>query len=364
MGNLLLVGGEVITPLEERFTDLLIENDVVAAINGGGDEKPEKAETLDVSGCYVTPGLIDLQVNGNEPCNFWGDPEPAQVEALCRRMLQSGVTAFLPTLITDDLQHMNKNISFLQSLGVGKEGALTFGVRMPGLHLEGPCISPKRPGVHPPQHLKPLNIEVLKQIVTPIVLLVTVAPELDGKGEALAWLKEKGVTVSLGHSNATCDEANAAFERGIRMMTHTFNALPPLHHRDPGAVAAALLDDRVSCCIICDGLHLDPTAVRLILKSKTAQRTILVTDIAQVGTSHGGLVGSSLYLDEAVRNVVQWQAATFPEAIRMSTWNAACAVGLAEKFGKIAVGRQADLVVWDKASLAIKHVIVAGKRIS
>jgi N-acetylglucosamine-6-phosphate deacetylase len=363
MGNLLLTGGEVITPWEERFTDVLVEGKIIAAIGETGDEGASKAETLDVSGCYVTPGLIDLQVNGAEPCSFWLDPEPAQVKAICQRMLRSGVITFLPTLITDDLQHMSKNISFLQSLGVGKSDELTFGARLPGLHLEGPCLSPQRPGVHPPQWLKPLEAAVLKEIVSPIVRLMTVAPELDPSGEAVAWLHKQGVTVSLGHSNATYDEANAAFDRGIRLMTHTFNTLPPIHHRAPGPVTAALLDERVSCCIICDGLHLDPTVVRLILKTKTPDKTILVTDIAQIGTSHGGLVGSSLYLDEAVRNVVNWKVATFPEAIRMSSWNAACAVGLQDTFGKLAVGRNADLVVWDKQSLAVKHVVVAGRRV-
>jgi N-acetylglucosamine-6-phosphate deacetylase len=359
MAKLLLTGGEVITPHIERFVDVVIEGKFIKSVGSSGQDAKGAAQ-IDVSGSYVTPGLFDLQVNGSADCDFWQDPNAKQVEALCRRMLKAGVTAFLPTLITGDLSHMSKNISFLQSLGVGDDEE-RFDVRMPGLHLEGPCLSPHRPGVHPPQFIQPLSVEVLEKIVTPIVKLITVAPELDREGKALHWLNEKGVTVSLGHSNATYDEAATAFSRGIALMTHTFNALPPLHHRNPGAVTAALLDDQVSCCVICDGLHVDPKAAQLIVKCKTPARTVLVTDIAHVGTKDGGLVGSSIYLDEAVRNVVTWKVATFPEAIRMASWNAAKAVGLAGTFGEIANGRVADVVVWDKKTLAIKHVISSGK---
>ena len=177
MANLVLVGGEAITPLENRFTSVWIEGGKVAAI--ADDYGAAADRVLDVSGCYVTPGLVDLQVNGAAACNFWADPDSGEVEALCKRMLQSGVTCFLPTLITDDLDHMNKNISFLQGLGVGKDGGTVFGVKLPGLHLEGPCLSPQRPGVHPPKFLQPLKKEVLERIVNGSVRLVTAALELD-----------------------------------------------------------------------------------------------------------------------------------------------------------------------------------------
>ena len=215
--------------------------------------------------------------------------------------------------------------------------------------------------MHPVRWLQPFNISVLEQIVRAPVILVTAAPELDPDGEALRWLASNGVTLSLGHSNASFAEASTAFDRGIAMITHTYNALPPLHHRAPGAVGAAMLDDRVSCCIICDGLHVDANSVRLLLRVKGADHSILVTDVAQVGTTGGGLMGSSIYLDEAVRNVVAWKAATFAEAIKMATWNPARAVGLQDSVGLIDVGRNADLVVWEKETLAIRHVIVGGE---
>src|SRR5579883_385931 len=148
---------------------------------------------------------------------------------------------------------------------------------MPGIHLEGPCLSPAKPGVHPTHYLQPLNMEVLTELIAPAVKLITVAPELDPSGECLKLLQRSNVVISLGHSNATYDEARLAFNRGVALITHTFNALPPIHHRSPGAITAALLDDRVSCCVIADGLHLAPPAVDLIFKTKGYGRSILVT---------------------------------------------------------------------------------------
>ena len=190
---------------------------------------------------------------------------------------------------------------------------------------------------------------------------MTVAPETDPTYECVDYLKSRHISLSLGHSNATFEEAQNAFDKGIRLMTHTFNALPPLHHRAPGAVVAAMLDDRVSCCVICDGLHVDPQAVKLLLKVKGVAKVILVTDAAQVGTKEGGLVGSSIDLSTAVRNVTRWGAASFPEAVRMATVNPAKAMGMEKRIGQIDPGHCADLVVWDKHSLAIRYVIVAGR---
>jgi len=193
---------------------------------------------------------------------------------------------------------------------------------------------------------------------------MTVAPESDAGEEGLKALFAKNIVPSLGHSNATFEEAQQAFDRGVVLMTHTFNALPPLHHRAPGAVAAAMLDDRVTCCVICDGLHVDPTAVKLLLKVKGIEKIILVTDAAQIGTTGGGLVGSSIDLNEAVKNVVQWRVAGFAEAIRMASYNPARMMGWSDSIGDLSPGKCADIVVWDKQTLDIKHVFVSGVRVA
>jgi N-acetylglucosamine-6-phosphate deacetylase len=354
MSSIVIRGGHLVTPTEERIADLILSDGLISSI-GVSDNKLQSVENIDATGCWVTPGLIDLQVNGGPACDFWADPSPAQVKQLAEELAAAGVTTILPTLITDELEHLSKNIAFVE--GLQKQ---QLAVRMPGIHLEGPCLSPERPGVHPKQHIQPLTMAVAKQLAASSVKLITLAPELDPSGECVAFFRSKGIEVALGHSNATYDEAKAAFDADVRMMTHTYNALPPIHHRAPGAVVAALLDRRVMCCLICDGQHVSPPAAELVIRTKGVNGTILVTDIAHVGTSQGGLVGSSIMLDEAVRNVVNWGIATFQQAILMSSYNPAKAMGW-QDLGELAIGKKADVLVWDRATLALKHVIADGK---
>ena len=387
MKKIVIRGGHLVSPIEDRLTDLLIEGRHVVKVGAQPEAASADVKILDATDCWVTPGLIDLQVNGGPSCNFWGDPDLAQVSKFATELTKAGVTTILPTLITDDLDHLKKNIDFLEKeIGVGvrqldsdvvqgteievkaaaKQGNAKLkerpvSVRMPGIHLEGPFLSPEKPGVHPTMHLQPLKVDVLKRIMSQSVKLMTLAPELDPSGQAIQYLTGEGVTVALGHSNATFQEAEQAFNNDVRIMTHTFNALPPIHHRAPGAVTAALLDTRVSCCVIADGRHLAPAVVKLILKLKGLNKTILVTDIAQVGTSQGGLVGSSIFLDEAIRNIVKWGVASFQQAIQMATINPALSMGWEGSIGSLSAGKLADVVVWDKKSLAIKHVLVGGE---
>jgi len=365
MNRFSLSGGIVITPSQERFASLRIADGLIEGIGYPFADEPN----IDVSHCYVTPGLIDLQLNGGEACDFWAQPDLAQVQKLSAALLKCGVTTFLPTLITADLDHIQENTEFLESIGVGAQTEIDaeFGLikschaRMPGIHLEGPCLSPQRPGVHPPKCLQPLTVAVLEKIIRSSVKLMTLAPELDHSGDALAYLADRHVLMSLGHSNSTFEEANLAFDRGIKMVTHTYNAMPALHHRAPGAVMASMLDNRVSNCVIADGLHVEPAAIKLLIKVKGVDNVVLVTDAAHVGTSQGGLVGSSISLADAVANVVNWQLSTFPEAIRMAALNPASLMGWSSKIGQLNSGNCADIVVWDQASLAVRKVYVNGE---
>ncbi|HNB23775.1 MAG TPA: amidohydrolase family protein [Candidatus Melainabacteria bacterium] len=365
MKKLRLVGGQVITPLEVRFADILIEGGLIKAL-----VPPEQAtpafDNLEIHGRLVTPGLIDLQLNGGPALDFWGKPQEKDLQKFTRDQAAGGVTTFLPTLITAPIEHLVENIEWLNKHGVSPDLALARGLsaRMPGIHLEGPCLSHKRPGVHPKECLQPFNVDVLKRLIMPGVLLMTVAPELDPGGDALKYLQSKGVKASLGHSDANLEEARRAFDAGIRMLTHTFNAMAPLHHREPGAAGAAFLDERVTCCLIADGLHLAPETVSLILRLKGPGKSILVTDAARIGTTGGGLVGSSIHLADAVRNCVSWQSASFQNAVRMASYNPARAMGLEEKVGHIEVGKYADLVVWNPGDLTVEKVLIDGQVLS
>ena len=365
MADLVIKGGYAVTPLSERLTNIWVKGNKIHAL----DEKHEGQgdfETLDATGMYVTPGLFDLQVNGDHDCNLWADPSDKELDKLKNNLAQHGVTSFLPTLITDDVGHLKKNIQFLSKAGVGPDQInrpASKGSSMLGVHLEGPFLSPAKPGVHPPQFLKPLSVDGISEVVNGSVALVTLAPELEPDGKVIEFLRRKGIAVSLGHSNANFEEAQTAFARGVGLMTHTFNALPPLKHRDPGAVGAAMLDENVTCCVIADGLHVDAPVVKLLIRIKGPDKVILVSDAAHVGTAGGGLVGSSITLDQAVQNVVKWGAATFGQAILMAAYNPAKAMGYEHVIGELAAGRIADIVLWDKESLQVKHVIKSGQKL-
>jgi len=361
MKQTLLQGGHLVTPQEERLTDLLIVDGRLKLLKNRKELAGNDFETVDLSGFYVTPGLIDLQINGGGTCNLWADPTEKDFDQFCLELLKNGVTCFYPTLITDKIDHLKKNLQFLEGRGAGQVNAGKAGIHMPGVHLEGPFISPQKPGVHPKDAIAPISIASLKNILTPAVKIMTLAPEEKDTAAAIGFLKEEGVVISLGHSNASFSEAQSAFQAGVSMMTHTFNALPPIHHRSPGAVLAALLDPDLWCCFICDGLHVDPNVVLMALRLKSMDRSILVTDIASVGTAGGGLVGSSIFLCEAVRNLVEWKVASFREAIQMASLNPARALAVSDQFGQISDGYPADLVVWDKATLKIKSVYLGGK---
>ncbi len=382
MSNLRISQGELITPEKTYLADLYIEDNMLFL--APKHAKQPYTNIIDAKNCYITPGLFDLQVNGDKDCNLWAEPTANDFAHLCLSMLKAGVTAFLPTLITDDIEHLHRNILLLESMGVGNviskqvselicqrikglnsenEPGTKDLIVLPGIHLEGPYLSNQRPGVHPPQYIRPIVMTELSQLIRPSIKLMTLAPEAENGKLAIQYLLKQGVLPSLGHSNATFAEAVEAFAAGVSMVTHIFNALSPIHQRQPGAVVAALLNQNVYCCVICDGLHVDPQMVNLLVKIKGKDKVILVTDIANTGTAGGGLVGSSIKLSQAVTNIVKWGIVSFAEAIQMATLNPAKAMNLDNKIGQIQEGRRADLVIWDKQSLMVKHVIANGIKI-
>lgn len=377
MPNYVVTCKQILAPHPIAETRLWLANGEILAV---GDWSGDTAgfEPLDFTDLTCSPGLIDLQVNGSPDCNFWADPTTQDLTALRLELSRCGVTSFLPTLITAPLSKLIQTRDFLKAQGAGlnsqvkyesashnskstatqPDGASAPLSRMLGLHLEGPCLSPERPGVHPAKHIQPLTKDLIDQLVDPTISLITAALEQDTDGSAQELLLSKGVKVSLGHSNATYEEANRSFDRGAKLLTHTFNALPPLHHRNPGAVGAALLDRTVSCCLIADGLHLAPAICDLIYRLKGVDKTILVTDRATVGTLNGGLVGASIILDDAVRNFVHWNICSFSSAIQMASTNPAKALGISN-LGRVEPGMLADLAFFDD-QLHCQQTIIGG----
>jgi N-acetylglucosamine-6-phosphate deacetylase len=406
MSSLCITGAEIVTPLEVFKGSVYLDGDRISRLSrdAAGERLGRHARSpstknkhttvatrstatrndlttvIDGSGCYLTPGLIDLQVNGDDFCNLWDKPTTEQFEHLRKHLLSAGITSFLPTLITDELTHLAKNLDFLARNGVSashaalmnkssrlrlkrptRTSSVSLMSRVPGIHLEGPFLSHQRAGVHPQQWIRPISLPAIKKLLIPEVLLVTLAPELPHATQAIKYLHQNKVVVSLGHSNANLEQAQRAFRAGVSLMTHTYNALPAFHHRAPGAVAAAMLNPAVSCTVIADGLHVHPAAIELLLKCTSTARTILVSDAATEGTKHGGLAGSSITVADAVTNIVNWTLASFADAIMMASYNPAAAIGLEGEIGQIAPGKKADLLLWDKKSLKLKSVIFNGE---
>jgi N-acetylglucosamine-6-phosphate deacetylase len=290
-------------------------------------------------------GLIDLQVNGAGGHDLTNDPESLwAVGTVLRRF---GVTAYLPTLVSPSWSIVARaREAWLAGAPDGYEGATPL-----GWHVEGPFIAPTRHGAHDPACLQPPDARVVADW-TPSsgIRMVTLAPELPGALEVVAALVANGVVVSAGHSAATCDEAQAGFDAGIRSVTHLFNAMAPLDHREPGLAGAALADDRVTIGIIPDGLHVHRSVVGIVRRTVGAERLAIVSDaIAALGMPPGqhrlanrdviydglsarlankGLAGSVIGLDAAVRNLAGFAGVSIADATLAATTVPARLLGL------------------------------------
>jgi N-acetylglucosamine-6-phosphate deacetylase len=325
----------------------------------------------------VSPGLVDLQCNGGFGLEVGGDPDA--LRALARRLPATGVTTFLPALVSAGPQaYQAAAAAWAQACGAP-------GADMPGLHLEGPLLSPARAGAHDRRAIAAADA-TLDAVLDPLlgacaVRLVTLAPERAGALERIARLRAARVTVSLGHTDATFEQVTAGIQAGATLATHLYSAMSPFAHRAPGAVGALLTEDRVTVMLIADGVHAHPAALKLALRAKGADRVALVTDaVAAAGAPagryrlggaeivadgraarlpDGTLAGSTLTLDAAVRAMVALAGATPAEALAMASTVPAAAIGLHDR-GRIAVDQRADLVLWS-ADLAVETTLVAGE---
>jgi N-acetylglucosamine-6-phosphate deacetylase len=329
-----------------------------------------------LTAAIVSPGLVDLQCNGGFGVEVGGDP--AALRQLARRLPATGVTTFVPTLVSAG------PAAYRAAAAAWSSARGTPGAAMPGLHLEGPLLAPARAGAHDRRAIEDADATldaVLDELLAADALrIMTVAPERPGALDRIARLWAAGVTVSLGHTDATFAEIAAGIHAGARLGTHLYSAMSPFAHRAPGAVGALLTDDRVTTTVIADGVHTHPAALTLALRAKGADRIALVTDavaaagapagryrlggldIVSDGTSarlvDGTLAGSTLTLDAAVRAMIALGGATTAQALAMASTVPADSIGLRDR-GRLALGQRADLVLWS-ADLTVQTTIVAG----
>jgi len=340
----------------------------------------------------ASPGFVDLQVNGFGGVDFL-DADTDGYARAGEALLETGVTAYLPTLITAPEERLIAALGeivqgtppvsrpggagFAQAASILENGA---GPRILGAHVEGPFLSPRRLGTHPPSARRDPDPALLERLLAAgPVRLVTLAPELPGALDLVDLLVAHGVAVSVGHSDASADEATAAFDRGVRTVTHLFNAMRPFTHRDPGVAGVALARPDVTVQVILDGVHLAPDTVRLVWRA-AAGRLALVTDaVAGAGVSGDGsyrlgdvavevrdgvvrrddgvLAGSVLTMIDAVRNL-HALGVPLEDALEAATAVPARAIGA--EVGRIEVGAPADLVVLTE-ELTIQRVLVGGE---
>ena len=347
----------------------------------GGPDLPLDAvtEVRDAGGLFLTPGLLDLQVNGGFGLDFTATP--ATIWDVAAQLPRYGVTGFLPTIITSPPAVPR---SAQEVLLDGPPSGWT-GARPLGLHLEGPFLNPGKKGAHNPAYLRPPSrAAVAEWSPATGVRLVTLAPELSGALDAIRDLSDRGVIVSAGHSLATYDEAMAGFDAGARYATHLFNAMPTLQHRDPGLVAAALTDPRVTPGLIPDGLHVHPAVVDMVWRLAGPDRLNLVTDaMAAMGMPPGDyllgdyrvtvdetsarlpdgtLAGCILSLDAILRQFTRFTGASLADTLATVTTTPARLLGLEDELGGIAPGKRADLVLMTP-DIRIVETFVAGRSV-
>ena len=334
---------------------------------------PETA-VIDATNLLVLPGFIDLQLNGGFGHDF--TQNPASIWDVAVQLPQFGVTSFLPTIITSPLETVGAAQDVMADEPDGFSGALPL-----GLHLEGPFLNPAKKGAHDVTWMKrPSSSQTPNWTKDNHVRLVTLASELPEAHELIQSLVANGVVVSAGHSMATFDEAIAGFDVGVRYGTHLFNAMPPLHHRNPGLAGALLTDERVTFGIIPDGVHVHPSLIRTVWQAAGKRMTLVTDSMAAMGMPPGSyqlgdyevtvtetdsrlpdgtLAGSVVTMDDALRNLMKFTDCTLAEALPTITSIPAKLLGLTNK-GKIEPGADADLVLMTQ-DLRVAMVVVNGR---
>jgi len=355
---------------------LVIEHGVITDIVD--QRKAPRGAVLDADGNYVAPGFIDLHTHGSFGVDLT-EATSSEVARLQERLPETGVTAFLATVAGIARDRMGDVVEKLQSA----RDKRTAGAQILGVHLEGPYLNPARRGMMPTDLLAtfdPSQRDLLDCVKPPATM--TLAPELEGATLLIDELNQRGIVASGGHSEATFEQTAEAVKRGLKHITHLFNAMPPPHHRAPNIVTAALVLEELTAELIVDGHHVAPPVVALVNKAKGADRIVLVTDASAAAgmpdgeyvlgdvsitvrdgisrTADGVLAGSTLTLNRAVKNFMAFTGVDITQAIRTVTLNPARVLGIENKKGELAPGFDADLTIFD-ADLTIFATIVAGK---
>lgn len=342
-------------------TSLLVRDGRIVAI---GAEEQSADRTIDLGGRYLSPGFIDIQLNGGYRRYFSFAPDGETLEEMTQACLEHATPFYYATLITSELESIFRGIDAVRERMLHDRHLL-------GMHLEGPFLNAVRRGAHSTEYLRQPDDALLTELIERgrgVIRMMTIAPECFTE-EQLARLLASGIQISIGHSDASYEQAERAIEQGVRIITHLYNAMSPFTHRKPGLVGAALEDDRVYTPIILDGRHCHPAAARLAYRAK-GHRLLLTTDAAVLGrrldyitwdgldahltedgfyvNGDGNLAGAAISMPEAVLNAIRFLGVDVATAADMASGRVADAIGLGHELGTLAAGRPAAFSVFDE----------------
>ncbi len=368
----LIVNGKILSPAPLPWGyAILIEDGRIAAVApgahvvGASRDFPADLPRLDAGGHWVVPGLIDIHVHGGSGSDTM-DADPQALPNMARFFAERGVTSFLPTTVATSAEQVTAAIQ-----RVGSYRQTSDGARVLGIHLEGPYLQHQYRGAQPPQHLRLAHPqEYLPWLESGLVKLFTVAPEIEGVLSLIERGSAVGVKFAVGHSAASYETMRDAVAKGLTQSTHTFNGMPPLHHREPGVIGAVLTETCIYAQVIADGVHLHPAVVKLVFEAKGVRRTVLITDAVRAAgaadgthrlgdqiitvkdgiarTDSGSLAGSTLTMDQALRNAHAFTNRPWDELLPSATCVAAESLGLADQIGSLKPGAYADVVFMDE----------------
>ena len=362
-----------------------VHDDYLLICEGGkithvGPKRDGEQADLIVEDGLIAPGYIDVHVHGSNGYDVMDGTEEA-LRGMAHALAGYGVTGFLATTLTGDLEHLSNVLATCRQFADGATG----GALLLGIHLEGPWINAKHKGAQNGEHVVAPATEAAKRLLEAaggLLKIVTLAPEQPQALDVIELLEAHGVRPSVGHSDATYEHVKDAIGHGLAHVTHCYNAMRGLHHREPGVVGAAMYHDELTTELIADGLHVHPVAMSILYRLKQSDGLVLVSDgMRAVGMEDGDydlgglpvqmrggearladgtLAGSTLTLDQAVRNMVRYCAVPVGEAIAMASETPSKVIGVADRKGKLQVGYDADFLILDN-ELNVQATYIGGR---
>ena len=357
---------------------IILHNEIVEKnVFIDGDKMPDNEEIVDAQGLYVSPGFVDVHTHGRGGSDTMY-PTFEDLNTISKSTLKTGVTSFLPTTMTMPVEDIKKAI---ENIAINKDKV--EGAQILGAHLEGPFFNKKYKGAQPEECMILPTVDNYLSFVGEnqhVIRKISIAPELEHSIELIEYLKDKNTVVSLGHTNATYEEAQAAIDAGATSGTHTYNAMTPLTHRAPGVVGAVMINDSVYAELILDGVHVNYAAAKALLRAKGKEKVILITDSLEAAGLENGkyllgnqdvyvkdgearlidgtLAGSIVCMNVAVRNAYQHLGLKLYEAVNLASYNPAKSLG-EEFLGEIKEGNIADIIFFDE-DIEIKKIMIKG----